>query len=109
MLRTKNKTRKINSMGQKQSKYHKEKRHGHKEQAHDHDKQIQQPQVEQEPLKKVQLDYSTTKYKWEINKEQMILIGKYFSLNINYINVMKVNKKYQDFVDEYETFPLTLY
>ena len=39
----------------------------------------------------------------------MTLIGKYFKTNKDYVNVMKVNKKYQDFVDQFEVYPLIDY
>ena len=53
--------------------------------------------------------YKRTKSKWEINIDSMTLIGKYFKTNKDYVNVMKVNKKYQDFVDQFEVYPLIDY
>ena len=45
------------------------------------------------------IDYSKTKSKWEINMEQMVMIGKYFKTNQEYVNVMKVSKKYEKLVE----------
>ena len=39
------------------------------------------------------IDYSFDKYKWEITIDVIMIICKYFELNTNYINIMKVNKK----------------
>ena len=35
----------------------------------------------------------------------MMIIGKYFKSNNDYINVMKVNKKYHDLVEMYHFNP----
>ena len=53
--------------------------------------------------------YKRTKSKCEINIDSMTLIGKYFKTNKDYVNVMKVNKKYQDYVDQFEVYPLIDY
>ena len=53
-----------------------------------------------------------TKEKWEITIDAMLIIGKYFTKNRDYINMMRVCKKYHDLVsmyhfnliDEYELF-----
>ena len=55
------------------------------------------------------VDYSLTKSKWELNMDQMIVVGKYFNSNKQYVNVMKVNKKYQELVEKYEVYPLIDY
>ena len=49
------------------------------------------------------------KPKWEINLEQMVLVGKYFKTNKEYVNVMKVNKKYRRLVEQYKEYPLVDY
>ena len=41
--------------------------------------------------------------------DQMIVVGKYFNSNKQYVNVMKVNKKYQELVEKYEVYPLIDY
>jgi len=40
------------------------------------------------------IDYSFDKSKYEITIDVMMIICKYFELNNDYINIMKVNKKY---------------
>ena len=39
----------------------------------------------------------------------MIVIGKYFTTNREYVNVMKVSRKYQELVNKYEICPLIDY
>ena len=39
----------------------------------------------------------TTKMKWEITIDVILIIGKYFETNKDYINVMKVCKKISRF------------
>ena len=41
------------------------------------------------------------KSKWEITIDVMMIIGKYFKSNNDYINIMKVNKKYNELVEMY--------
>ena len=43
----------------------------------------------------------TTKMKWEITIDVILIIGKYFETNKDYINVLKVCKKYHDLVRMY--------
>ena len=47
-----------------------------------------------------------TKSKWEITIDAMMIIGKYFETNDDYINVMKVCKKYHDLVSMYHFNPI---
>ena len=53
------------------------------------------------------IDYSLTKSKWEITIDVMMIIGKYFKTNNDYINVMKVNKKYHNLVKMYHFNPIS--
>ena len=46
------------------------------------------------------------KSKWEITIDVMMIIGKYFKSNNDYINIMKVNKKYHDLVEMYHFNPI---
>ena len=48
-----------------------------------------------------------TKSKWEITIDAMMIIGKYFETNDDYINVMKVCKKYHDLVRMYHFNPIS--
>ena len=52
-------------------------------------------------------EYLPTKSKWEITIDFMMIIGKYFESNKDYINVMKVNKKYQQLVSMYHFNPIS--
>ena len=49
------------------------------------------------------------KSKWEITIDVMMIIGKYFKSNNDYINIMKVNKKYHDLVEMYHFNPISDY
>ena len=55
------------------------------------------------------IDYSLIKSKWEITIDVMMIIGKYFKTNNDYINVMKVNKKYHDLAKMYHFNPIRDY
>ena len=44
--------------------------------------------------------------KWKITIDSMLIIGKYFKENEDYINVMKVCKKYLDLVKMYHFNPI---
>ena len=48
----------------------------------------------------------STKSKWRITNDYMMIIGKYFKSNEDYINVMKVNKKYEQLVLMYKFNPI---
>ena len=48
-----------------------------------------------------------TKSKWEITIDAMMIVGKYFETNDDYINVMKVCKKYHDLVRMYHFNPIS--
>ena len=52
------------------------------------------------------IDYSSMKSKWEITIDVMMIIGKYFESNNDYINIMKLNKKYHDLVEMYHFNPI---
>ena len=47
------------------------------------------------------IDYSFNKYKQEITIDVIMIICKYFKSNNNYINIMKMNKKYHKLVEMY--------
>ena len=47
------------------------------------------------------IDYSFDKSKYEITIDVMMIICKYFELNNDYINIMKMNKKYHELVEMY--------
>ena len=47
-----------------------------------------------------------TKDKWEITIYEMTIIGKYFKSNNDFINIMKVNKKYKELVAMYHFNPI---
>ena len=49
----------------------------------------------------------STKSKWEITIDAMMIVGKYFETNDDYINVMKVCKKYHDLVRMYHFNPIS--
>ena len=48
-----------------------------------------------------------TKSKWRITNDYMMIIGKYFKSNKDYIHVMKVNKKYEQLVLMYKFNPIS--
>ena len=50
-------------------------------------------------VRKQSIEYSLMKSKWEITIDVMIIIGRYYESNNDYINVMKVNKKYHNLVE----------
>ena len=50
-----------------------------------------------------------TKEKWEITIDAILIIGKYFETNKNYVNVMRVAKKYHDLVSMYHFNPISEY
>ena len=68
-------------------------------------------EVEKRVEKKEMLDRHTTRVinrtKWEIDNKLMVTIGRYFKSNNDYINVMKVNKKYQALTSEYMFNPIS--
>ena len=47
-----------------------------------------------------------SKEKWEITIDAMLIIGKYFEENEDYVNVMRVSKKYRDLVSMYHFNPI---
>ena len=51
--------------------------------------------------------YQPLKDKWEITIDVMMIIGKYFRTNADYINVMKVNEKYKDLTSMYHFNPIS--
>ena len=46
------------------------------------------------------------KYKWEITIDVMMIVGKYFESNNDYINVMKVCKRYEQLTQMYHFNPI---
>ena len=48
-----------------------------------------------------------TKEKWEITMDVMMIIGKYFDESRDYVNVMRVCKKYHDLVQMYHFNPIS--
>ena len=48
-----------------------------------------------------------TKSKCRITNDYMMIIGKYFESNKDYVNVMKVNKKYEQLVLMYHFNPIS--
>ena len=50
--------------------------------------------------------YQPSKSKWEITVEVMMIIGKYFQSNNDFINIMKVSKKYRDLSQKYHYNPI---
>ena len=46
------------------------------------------------------------KYKWEITIDVMMIVGKYFETNNDYINVMKVCKRYEQLTQMYHFNPI---
>ena len=53
------------------------------------------------------IDYSFDKSKYEIKIYVMMIICKYFELNNDYINIMKLNKKYKQLNKEYTYNPIS--
>ena len=47
-----------------------------------------------------------TKSKWEVTMDVMMIIGKYFEKNRDYVNMMKVAKRYRDLVLMYHFNPI---
>ena len=47
--------------------------------------------------------------KWEITLDLMIIIGKYFEENKEFINVIKLNKKFKDLLECYKYNPISDY
>ena len=50
--------------------------------------------------------FKVTKEKWEITIDLMMIIGKYFESNGDYINVMKLTKRYHDLTQMYHFNPI---
>ena len=46
------------------------------------------------------------KKKWEITISDMVVIGKYFETNNDYVNVMKICRKYHGLVKMYHYNPI---
>ena len=51
--------------------------------------------------------FEVTKEKWEIPIDSMMIIGKYFTTNNDFINVMKISKRYQKFTQIYHFNPIS--
>ena len=50
-------------------------------------------------VRKQSIEYSLMKSKWEITIDVMMIICRHYESNNDYINVMKVNKKYHNLVE----------
>ena len=50
---------------------------------------------------------SEDKFKWEITIDIMMIIGKYLQSNQDFINIMKLNKKYKELVLMYRMNPIS--
>ena len=46
-------------------------------------------------------------YKWKITIDIMMIVGKYFKTNKDFINVMKLTKKYHDLTQMYHFNPIS--
>ena len=55
----------------------------------------------------IKQQFNETKSKWEITMDIMMIIGKYFERNNDYINMMKVAKRYRDLVLMYHFNPIS--
>ena len=55
---------------------------------------------------KNQYHYKDPKEKWEITTDVMMIIGKYFESNKDYVNVMKTSKRYHDLTQMYHFNPI---
>ena len=49
----------------------------------------------------------TGEAKWEITENVMMIVGKYFDSKYDFINVMKVSKKYKRLVKRYYFNPIS--
>ena len=47
------------------------------------------------------------KYKWQLTVDFIMIVGKYFKSNKDFINVMKVCKKYKELVLMYKFNPIS--
>ena len=50
--------------------------------------------------------YSQTKSKWELSTDFIMIVGKYLESNKDFINIMKVCKKYKELVLMYKFNPI---
>ena len=55
----------------------------------------------------VQIDCSIIKEKWEMTIDVMMIIGKYFESSQDYVNVMKVKKRYEELTKMYHFNPIS--
>ena len=55
----------------------------------------------------IKQQFNETKSKWEITMDVMMIIGKYFKKNNDYVNMMKVAKRYRDLVSMYHFNPIS--
>ena len=53
------------------------------------------------------MDVKESFYKWKITIDVMLIIGKYFTSSLDYINVMKVSKRYHDLTEMYHYNPIS--
>ena len=54
----------------------------------------------------IKQQFNETKSKWEITMDVMMIIGKYFEKDRDYVNMMKVAKRYRDLVLMYHFNPI---
>ena len=55
----------------------------------------------------IKQQFNETKSKWEITMDVMMIIGKYFKKDRDYVNMMKVAKRYRDLVSMYHFNPIS--
>ena len=51
-------------------------------------------------------NFQDVKEKWEMNIEEIEEVGKFFESNNDYINMMKVTKKYKELTSKYQFNPI---
>ena len=52
-------------------------------------------------------EFKETQEKWGITIDSMMIIGKYFETSVDYINVMKMCKRYQQLTQMYHFNPIS--
>ena len=60
-----------------------------------------------ENFEEYQKEMNELKKKWEITIDIMMIIGKYFETNIDYIHVMKLCKRYEQLTQMYHFNPIS--
>ena len=59
-----------------------------------------------ENFEKYQNELKELKEKWEVKTYMMMIVGKYFETNNDYINVMKLNSRYRELTQMYHFNPI---